>query len=85
MAVRGLAPERIFPPAKSQADNIAEDIEREGVSWLLLRRGLFDGSVERIADMADRPDPDKMRRITPRSSILCSFSAMVFQLAETEV
>jgi len=30
-------------------DETAAQIEREGSSWLLLRRGLFDGSVEKLA------------------------------------
>lgn len=42
--------ERIFPPQKSQADKIADEIQREGLTWLYLRRGLFDGSLERIAE-----------------------------------
>jgi hypothetical protein len=31
------------------SDEIAAEIEREGGNWLLLRRGLFDGSVEKLA------------------------------------
>lgn len=42
--------ERIFPPQKSQAQQIADEIEQQGVKWLLLRRGLFDGSLERITE-----------------------------------
>jgi hypothetical protein len=41
--------ERIFPPQKSQADKIADEIQREGLNWLFLRRGLFDGSLEPLA------------------------------------
>jgi hypothetical protein len=41
--------ESIYPPQKSQPQKIADEIEREGLNWLLLRRGLFDGSVEKLA------------------------------------
>jgi hypothetical protein len=42
--------ERIFPPQKSQAEVIGDEIQREGLSWLLLRRGLFGGDLARLAE-----------------------------------
>ncbi len=40
--------ERIFG-SPTAIDVIGTDIDREGANWLLLRRGLFDGSVDKLA------------------------------------